>query len=527
MSHVIVVGAGMGGLAAAADLAARGARVTLVEKAPAPGGKMRRLDPGGGETAAAGAVGNDGIDAGPTVFTMRWVFEGLFDDAGASFERYVSARPADILARHAWDDGGRLDLFADLDRSAAAVEAFAGPEDAAGFRAFAARSAEIAATLTPPFMAAERPGPLSLVRRVGFDRLGAMLRIDPFSTLWGALGRYFSDPRLRQLFGRYATYVGSSPFEGPATLMLIAQVEQEGVWLVDGGMHALARAVERLGRDRGAVYRYGSGVARIVVEGGRAVGVELDSGERLTGDAVVFNGDVSALAGGLLGASARPAARAVPARARGLSAITWATRAHTDGFDLHRHNVFFSADYADEFDAVFKRRDITRRPTVYVCAQDRGEGREGKRGEERGAERLLLLVNAPPDGDRGELAPAMLDHAEREAWELMAACGLRLDRPDAAPTVRTTPAGFERLFPATGGGLYGRRVQGSLGTFKRAGAVTRLPGLYCCGGSVHPGPGVPMAALSGRIAAARALDDLAARRRGVVALDTPFGRLGG
>ena len=499
--RVVVVGAGMGGLAAAADLARRGMDVTVCERAAVPGGKMREVDVGGARVAA-----------GPTVFTMRWIFESLFADAGATMDDYVDVVPADTLARHAWRRGGRLDLFADVERSADAIGDFAGARDAAGFRTFCDRSADIFRTLQHSFIAAERPNPVSLVGRVGLGNLDAMLRTEPFKTMWTALGEHFEDPRLRQLFGRYATYVGSSPWLTPATLMLVAHVEQDGVWLVRGGICRVAEGLQRLAEDQGARFRFRAPVAEIRVEQGRTAGVVLADGERIAADAVVFNGDVSALAHGLLGDGVRRAATATKRKQRGLSAITWCLEAKTEGFPLVHHNVFFAEDYAREFEAVFRDRTVCEAPTVYICAQDRGEAAEGPVPAD--GERLLLLVNAPADGDLHDFAD-LVPEVEQRTFDLLERCGLRIERRDEATSV-TTPHVFDRIFPATGGALYGRASHGSMASFKRAGAPTRVPGLYAAGGSVHPGAGVPMATMSGRLAAGRLLADMAGQGRTVV-----------
>jgi 1-hydroxycarotenoid 3,4-desaturase len=490
-TRTVIVGAGIGGLACACLLAARGVAVTVVERGPAPGGKVRQI-----------AVGDARIDAGPTVFTLRRVFEELFEDAGGSLADVLTLRPLTVLARHAWDETQRLDLFADAGASAAAIGEFAGAADARGFTAFCARARRTYEALDLAFMRAQRGGVMDLVGRAGLARLPA---IAPFATLWSALGAHFRDPRLRQLFGRYATYCGSSPFAAPATLMLVAHVEQDGVWTVEGGMHRLAQALADLAVRRGAVVRCGEGVAGIETDRSRATGVRLDSGERIAADAVVVNADVAAVAQGCFGAGVARACDDVPPLARSLSAVTFAMTARVSGFPLSRHNVLFSDDYAAEFDALFARCAIPRAPTVYVCAQDRQDD-----GRVKGRERLLCLVNAPADGDRRAYGKADVARAERDAMAMLGRCGLSLHERE---TVATTPADFARLFPGTGGALYGRASHGWRASFERPGARTRVPGLYLAGGSAHPGPGLPMAALSGRLAAQCVIEDSASTSR--------------
>jgi 1-hydroxycarotenoid 3,4-desaturase len=499
-ASAIVVGAGVGGLGAAALLAAAGHDVTVLERASEPGGKIRAHD-----------VGGRSIDAGPTVLTMRWVFDELFAQAGARLEDHLVVSPARTLARHAWDDGSRLDLHADISETADAIGRFSGAADARGYRAFCTRAQSIHDALERPFMNAPRTNVAGLVWRAGLAGLPRLARISPFQHLWPALGRHFADPRLRQLFGRYATYCGSSPFLAPATLMLVAHVERAGVWLVDGGMLAVARALTALARSRGARVRTGADVVEILVERGRAAGVRLASGECLHADVVVFNGDVAALADGSLGPGA---ARGLEAHARrwqqpdqrSLSALTWSVLARSTGFALSRHNVFFSRDYRAEFDDLATRR-VPRDPTVYVCAQDRDDtGACSADGE-----RLLCLVNAPAQADRRWLNDKEIAACETNAFGRLQRCGLQLQT--LAPMRRTTPEDFAQRFPGTGGALYGPASHGWQASFRRLGSRHPLPGLYLAGGSTHPGPGVPMATLSGRLAAAAIEQDRASMRR--------------
>ena len=488
---VVVIGAGMGGLSAAIDLSRQGAQVTVLDKANAPGGKMRQVTAGGKP-----------VDGGPTVFTMRWIFDALFQDAGTTVANELALTEAQLLARHAWTAGGTLDLFADIQASVDAIAAFSDGREADAYRRFCADSADIFATLKDSFIAAQRPSMMSLVSRVGLMNVNALLRTRPAQTMWSALNGYFKDPRLVQLFGRYATYCGSSPLSAPATLMLIAHVEQAGVWLLKDGMHSLALAMQKVGERHGAIYRFNEGVAEITTSGKRANGVVLSSGAHLRADAVVFNGDTNALASGLLGESVSLAVPATQRKKRSLSAVTWCVQASPADFELAHHNVFFAEDYPSEFKSIFDRRAMPGEPTVYICAQDRHDGQTPPSE----AERLLILINAPADGDLQTFNDDKLGRLYAQMQSVISRCGLTLDA-DVPGGTTTSPDRFNDLFPATGGALYGRASHGANASFERPGSRSLLKGLYLAGGSVHPGAGVPMTTMSGRLAAASLLQD--------------------
>ncbi|SDE06784.1 1-hydroxycarotenoid 3,4-desaturase CrtD [Rhodospira trueperi] len=498
---VVVIGAGMGGLASALELSARGFEVEVVERLPGPGGKMRQV-----------AAGDAQVDGGPTILTMRWVFEDLLRAVGSRLEDHVSMTPLEVLGRNAWDYGDRgqsLDMFADPKRTEEAIGDFAGAAEAKGYRNLLADSERTFRALDHTFMQASRPSMPGLIRRAG----PSILRTKPFDTMWSVLGKYFRDPRLHQLFGRYSVYCGSSPYHATAVLMLMLHVEQSGVWSVDGGMHALARGLAALAESRGVTFHYGRGVKTIEVSGGRATGVRLDDDSRIEADAVVFNGEVNALASGLLGPEVTGAVPPVPQRARSLSLLAVTMNARAEGFPLSRHNVFYGADYKGEFRDIFERNRLPAEPTTYICAQDRMDGTD-QDAAPSGAERLLLLINAPPTGDT---ASPSLDRAEIDAClhrshALLERCGLTV-HPDPDSVTITSPREFEHLFPASGGSLYGRASHGWQASFTRPGARTKVPGLYVAGGSVHPGPGIPMATLSGRQAASSILTDLRSTSR--------------
>jgi 1-hydroxycarotenoid 3,4-desaturase len=472
--RVVIVGAGVGGLVSAALLATRGLDVTVLESEATPGGKLRAID---------------GIDAGPTVFTMRDVFDQIFADCGAQLDDHLTLTPAATLARHAWSDGGTLDLFADPQASENAIAAFAGADAVPGYRRFRREAKRIHDALDRPFLRASRTDPLTLGWRMGLAGFADYCTLRPYTSLWRALGSYFPDPRLRQLFGRYTTYCGSSPFRTPATLMLIADVEAQGVWLVDGGMNKLGSALAALAERAGAKLRYGERVAEVLSARGRAAGVATANGEHIAADKIIINADPAALGAGRFGAAAACAVGATPVRARSQSALVWLAKGSTSGLPLTTHNVFFSDDYRAEFDAI-ARGQVPQSPSVYVCAQE-NDG-------------FQIIVNAPANGDTHRYTPQETDRCTTQMLATLERCGVSLG-PRSLSVL--TPNDFERLNPSTGGALYGRASHGWAASFRRQGSRTRMPGLYCAGGSTHPGAGVPMAALSGRLASEALLSD--------------------
>ncbi len=492
VSEIAVIGAGIGGLAAAARLAAAGHRVTVIEGQAAPGGRMRALP------SAAGPV-----DAGPTVLTMRPVFEALFDACGASLaERVPMVREA-VLARHFWTDGSTLDLPADPGAARAAVAAFAGAREAAAFDAFRAAARRLFEAFEAPMMHAPEPSEARLAAAV-MRRPRLIADMAPHRALAGALAARFRDPRLRQLFGRYATYVGGDPRRSPALLSLIFHSEASGIWRVAGGMHVLATAVATLARGAGARIACGDGAALVERDGG-GWRVTCRSGATHRAEAVVFAGDPRALAEGLLGPGTAGAVARRGVEPRSLSAEVWAFAARPSGPDLAHHNVFFAAEPEEEFAAIAAGRRPAA-PTLYLCAQDRGTGQA-----RADLQRFEIIANAAPLTARApdtEDAPT----CRKTTFSSLARFGLTF-HPAPAEESLTLPAGFEALSPGSAGSLYGRSPHGLMAAMARPRARTPLPGLYLAGGGAHPGAGLPMAALSGAHAAAAICADLTSTSR--------------
>lgn len=485
--HIIVIGAGAGGLSSALRLLATGAKVTVMDALDAPGGKMRTVP------SEAGPV-----DAGPTVLTMRYVFDDLFGALGERLEDHVTLDRAETLARHFWSDGTRLDLDADQDVSFANVQTAFGAVAAREFMAFSLRAKRLFETFDAPMMRSAGPSQAALTFAV-MRHPKTIFAMAPHLTLNQVLRHTFSEPKLQQLFGRYATYVGGSPYQSPALLSLIWHAEHMGVWAVRGGIHQLACAMARLAQDRGASFAFGTTVERIET---CPNGVRVHAGgSTVEADAVVFNGDPRALTMGKLGAQAVHAVATEATQPRSLSANVMAFAATPKGVPLSHHNVFFGEDPLHEFGPISNGRD-PEDPTLYVCAQDRGGGHTPN-----GPERFEIIMNAPPCTDTDTRNEEKASTCQTHILTRLSEMGLTLS-PMPTAAALTQPADFHRLFPGSLGSLYGRSPHGMTAGLKRPRARTAVRGLYLAGGGAHPGAGVPMATLSGQHAAEAIMQDL-------------------
>ncbi|MBC6437782.1 MAG: phytoene desaturase [Rhodobacteraceae bacterium] len=490
-NRVVVIGAGIGGLTAAIRLAGAGCDITLVEAHTHPGGKMRTVPSDAGL-----------IDAGPTVMTMRPIFEALFESIGERLADHVTLHREPLLARHWWPDGSALDLFDDSKASQAAVRDFAGPKAEAEFCRFCEKTQILYTAFDALMMKTASPSILVLAAHV-LQRPWLIQRMAPLRTLAQSLRTDFSDTRLRQLFGRYATYVGGSPYQSPALLSLIWHSEAQGIWRVEGGMHRLAEAMLALAQNLGAAVIFGQSATRIEQQSGRITAVQLSDGTRLPCDSVVFNGDPKALCAGALGVTAKTAIARQAAYPRSLSAFVWSFAAEPAGVPLAHHNIFFGQDPRTEFDPISQGR-MPEDPTFYVCAQDRGGNILSE-----GIERFEIIMNAPA-GIQPQ--PEEAATCQTRTFETLRQRGLSFS-PKPEMNALTTPTAFNQLFPHSDGALYGRSPHGMMAAFQRPTVQSRVPGLFLAGGGVHPGAGIPMACLSGQHAAAAILSGHASTSR--------------
>ena len=488
--HVAIIGTGIGGLAAALRLSHGGCRVTVLERHAGPGGKMRTLPTQAGP-----------VDAGPTVLTMKPVFEEIFADVGLKLSDHITLQTEDILARHFWRDGTVLDLMRDPAQSFDNITAVFGSAAAQEFNAFCAQTKILYDAFDGPMIRSSAPSLAELAMTV--IKSPKLLRaMQPLSTLASSLNTSFSEPRLAQLFARYATYVGGLPAQSPSLLSLIWQAESQGVWHVKGGMHQLAQSIEAAARGFGAEFIYNAHVTRIETQDGRACAVQTNDA-RHTVDAVLFNGDPNALHQGMLGPASKNTIEKSATAPRSLSANVMSFAAFPEGVALAAHNVFFAQDPKAEYAPLAKSQQQTD-PTLYICAQDRFGG-----VEPTGPERFEIILNSPPTQTLQPTAPSEKETEQCQTLILQQLSHFGLSfSPRPAATTLTMTQDFAKLFPASHGSLYGRSPHGMMAAFKRPTARSKVSGLYLAGGGAHPGAGVPMATLSGQHAAEAILSDL-------------------
>ncbi|MCS6773147.1 MAG: phytoene desaturase family protein [Thermoflexales bacterium] len=482
---VIVIGAGIGGLSAAIALAARGFRVTVLEKLDRPGGKM-------GEVRAEGFR----WDSGPSVITMRPVYERLFRAAGRDVRDYVEFVPLRPVTRYFWRDGVVLDAVTDEDEMAAAIERQFGKRDAEGYRRFMQYARRLHDIVAAPFLYRHKPTLRDLVRLPIAD----VLKIDALRTMHQAIRTFFDAPHLVQLFCRFATYNGSSPYRAPATLNVIAHVEMaQGAWYPRGGVFQLARAYERLACELGVEVRYSTPAAEILVTNGTAVGVRTAEGQTLNAEAVVCNVDYTFARQTLLPSNGKR--QPLEPSCSGF-VLLLGVRGRFDA--LAHHNIFFTDDYPCEFADIFDRCLPPSDPTLYLCVTSKTDPEHAPPGYEN----WFVLVNAPylsPAFDWRSQGEHYAEHikAKLMAW-LERICGVH---PEFVVERRLTPQDLQDLYGGHRGAIYGFSSNTRLAAFARPNnRDPQIRRLYFASGSVHPGGGVPLVTLSG-LAAARCIEE--------------------
>ncbi len=492
VARVVVIGAGMGGMAAAARLAVKGHDVTVIEQAPTHGGKL-------------GSFSRDGFvfDTGPSLLTLPAVYRDLFNKTGGPLEDAVELVELEPAFGYRFPDGTTLDMpGVDSGHCAAAIGEALGGTSEADWRAFMRHASDVWQVTRRPFLESPLTGLRDLIPLA--RNLSDVRTVAPFTSLRGVGRRHLHDPRLRMMLDRYATYTGSDPRRAPSALATVPYVEQTfGAFHVAGGLRRLADALYDRTVERGVSYRLSTDVAEVVTDAARVTGVRLSDGEVVPADVVVANADATHLYRDLVrdpraADPLRRLRRATPSLSGFV--LLLAVRGRTPG--LRHHNVWFCDDYDAEFDAIFGRRaSPVDDPTVYVCAPDDVAMRP-----DADHESWFVLVNAPrhaTTGERGTVdwtAAGLAESYRDRVLAVMAARGFDV-RDRLLWNETRTPADLERATRAPGGAIYGTSSNGARAAFLRPANASPVPGLFLVGGSSHPGGGLPLVGMGAEIVA--------------------------
>lgn len=495
--RVVVVGAGLGGLAAAAVAAARGHKVTVLDKNPWLGGKAAVL-----HLDAPDGSGSFRFDMGPTILTVPRVLRRIFAEAGRDQAQELPLIRLDPQWRCFFDDGTQIDLLENVDRMAAEMDRFApGRRLGEGYKSLQAEAENLHRVSENFFFWKSVEGigdTLNFKANLNPDTLKDVLSLKMGRTVAKVIRGHVPDARLAQMLDHYCQYVGSSPYLAPAVLTSIADMQaHEGVWYPVGGTRAVAEALAKLAGDLGADLRPNTEVTGFDIVDGAIKGVVTAAGETIACDAVISNMDAIRTYRELIGGE--------PARkydGKGFepacSGVVLYLGLKKRYEHLAHHCFVFSRDAEEEFDAIYKRGEPAPDPTAYLAATSCSDDTTAPPG----GEALYVLVHTPhlrPHHDWSKMFPAyrqkILDKLKRTA-------GMEDIEERIAVESQLTPVDIHNRYKVLDGAIYGLASHGSfMGAFKPGNRSKFVKGLYLCGGAAHPGPGMPMVMMSGWIAA--------------------------
>ena len=480
MKTAAIVGAGIGGIAVAIRLAMKGYAVTVFEANETFGGKMTQFTLAGYR-----------FDAGPSLFTLPHLVDELFALAGHNPRDYFNYTKLDIITRYFFADGTRLLAYSDQERFAQEVEEKLGVPPAQ-VQEFLAKSARLYNGTAPTFLNKSLHRLSTYLSPDLLQTLQCLPELGFQSTMHQANARQFTDPRFVQLLDRFATYNGSDPYQAPATLNLIPHLEHNlGAFFPEGGIYAIAESLVHLAKELGVTFRYGERVEEISTEKKRVTGVRMAK-SHYPAEVVVSNMDIVPTYRRLLPHAKAPEKTLCQPRSSSALLFYWGVEATFP--DLGLHNIFFSADYAQEFMHIFRNRDISPDPTVYVnitAKQNPGDAPAG-------AENWFVMINVPHQA--GQDWDALIDVTRETIIHKLTHMLHRDLRPLISCERVLDPRGIEQQTSSFAGALYGSSANNRMAAFLRhPNFSNKLKGLYFCGGSVHPGGGIPLCLLSAKI----------------------------
>ncbi|WP_413669507.1 1-hydroxycarotenoid 3,4-desaturase CrtD [Mucilaginibacter sp. Mucisp86] len=478
----LIIGAGIAGIASAIRLAVKGYQVEVYEANNYPGGKLSQFEQDGYR-----------FDAGPSLFTMPQYVDELFELAGKNPSDYFRYQKLDTVCRYFYEDGTRLTAYADVDKFGKEVQAQTG-EPAMAVNQYLANSRRIYDITNHVFLERSLHRLKTYLRWDTVKSIFRFGKIDAFRSMHKANQSFFKDKRIVQFFDRYATYNGSNPYAAPATLNVIPHLEQHfGAYFPDGGMYSITWCLVQLAESVGVKFYYNNPVTEIILNGRAIKGISTKEGT-VEGDIVVSNMDIWFTYYKLLSGYPKLHPQKILNQERSSSALIfyWGIKAQFKELDLH--NIFFSADYESEFDHIWHEKDIYDDPTIYLNISSKYKPDDAPEG----CENWFVMINVPANS--GQNWDTLITEARKNILSKLS----RLLSKDISPLIANEnildPRNIESRTSSYQGSLYGTSSNNQFAAFLRhANKSSKVEGLYFCGGSVHPGGGIPLCLLSAKI----------------------------
>jgi len=478
----LIIGSGLAGLSSAIRLRCAGYQVEIFESNDYPGGKLAEIH-----------LGPYRFDAGPSLFTMPQYVDELFHVAGKNPRDYFQYQRKDIVCEYFFNDGKRFTAFADMEKySKHATEVF--NVDAKSIRKYFKNAAKKYELTAPLFLENSLH---QLGNYLNFQTVKAIAQLHQLS-IFSSLNEFnvksFEDNNLQQLFNRYATYNGSSPYMTPGIMSMIPHLEQHfGTFVPKGGMIAITNALFQLAKDIGVQFHFEHPVDKIIIENSRACALK-SKGIRFDGDLIISNMDVVPTYRKLLKEQIAPAKTLKQERSSSALIFYWGIQKTFP--ELNLHNILFSSNYEKEFHEIFVDKTVPSDPTVYINISAKDETSDAPEG----CENWFVMINVP--GNTGQDWDALIPKAKEHIIQRINKA-LKIDiEPFIACETHLEPRTIESRTQSYQGSLYGAASNNRFAAFLRhPNFSSSLKNLYFCGGSVHPGGGIPLALLSGKITA--------------------------
>lgn len=482
MPQALIIGAGIAGIAAAIRLAVKGYDVEVFEANNYPGGKLTEINQNGYR-----------FDAGPSLLTMPQYIDELFELAGKNPKDYFQYHKLDTICKYFYEDGTRLTAWADREKFIAELsgKTIEPPENVARC---IDNSATIYKATHKVFLESSLHQPKTFFSKEGMKALFRLSQIDSKRSMHSANEGFFKNKKLVQFFDRYATYNGSDPYRAPATLNVIPHLEQHfGAYFPDGGMYAIVQSLVKLAEELGIKFHDSSPVEEIILNSKKATGIKVD-GNVIEGDIVISNSDVWFTYKKLLATRPDLHPKQMLSQERSSSALIfyWGIKKQLPQLDLH--NIFFSKDYKDEFESIWQKKNIYSDPTVYLNISSKYKPDDAPED----CENWFVMINAP--ANTGQNWDQLIAEAKQNILKKLSG----ILREDIEPLIECEsildPRSIETKTSSYQGSIYGASSNNRFAAFLRhANKSSQVKNLYFCGGSVHPGGGIPLCLLSAKI----------------------------